>query len=239
MWKSTVDGQRLTFRLTGINNQNFIMRDEQTGSWWQQVSGEAIQGPLKGKKLEAVPWDEVSFALWKSEHPGSVVLLPDPAFEAHYAKPGWEKQIEQHPVVTPASPDDPFAPRELIIGVESGGRAKAYPLRLLAEQSPVNDRVGTTPVALVVAEDGLSVRSFERVIDDQVLELFVKLDAETLTLIDAQTGSEWDFTGQAIRGPLAGRQLKRIQTLKDYWFDWKNYHPQTQAYTAGQLNPAN
>ena len=23
----------------GINNQNFIMRDEQTGSWWQQVTG--------------------------------------------------------------------------------------------------------------------------------------------------------------------------------------------------------
>ena len=42
-----VDGRRLTFRLAGINNQNFIMRDEQTGTWWQQVSGLAIHGPLK------------------------------------------------------------------------------------------------------------------------------------------------------------------------------------------------
>ena len=33
------------------------MRDEQTGSWWQQVSGEAIQGPLKGRRLAGVVTD--------------------------------------------------------------------------------------------------------------------------------------------------------------------------------------
>ena len=46
MWKSIVDGQELTFYLVGINNQNFIMADHQTGTWWQQVTGEAIRGSL-------------------------------------------------------------------------------------------------------------------------------------------------------------------------------------------------
>jgi hypothetical protein len=51
VWETTVDGKPLHFHLAGINNQNFIMRDEETGSWWQQVSGEAIHGPLKGRRL--------------------------------------------------------------------------------------------------------------------------------------------------------------------------------------------
>ena len=45
----------LTFHLVGINNQNFVMQDQETGTWWQQVSGEAILGPLK--RL---------FGIWKS-----------------------------------------------------------------------------------------------------------------------------------------------------------------------------
>ena len=44
--------------------------DEETGSWWQQASGEAVFGPRKGRKLDLVPYDEISFAAWKREHPG-------------------------------------------------------------------------------------------------------------------------------------------------------------------------
>ena len=54
MWETTIDGRTLHFHLAGINNQNFIMRDEETGSWWQQVSGEAMLGPLKGRRLKPV-----------------------------------------------------------------------------------------------------------------------------------------------------------------------------------------
>ena len=39
MWTREVDGLRLTFHLAGINNQNFLMRDEETGTYWQQISG--------------------------------------------------------------------------------------------------------------------------------------------------------------------------------------------------------
>jgi Protein of unknown function (DUF3179) len=63
VWETTVGGRQLHFHLAGINNQNFIMRDEETGSWWQQVTGEAIQGPLKGQRLRPVFHDELTFAL--------------------------------------------------------------------------------------------------------------------------------------------------------------------------------
>ena len=64
----------LQFRLIGVNNQNFIMSDEETGSWWQQVTGEAILGPLKGRRLERMPFEQVTFGLWVDENPDSTVL---------------------------------------------------------------------------------------------------------------------------------------------------------------------
>ncbi len=61
MWKRTIEGRTLHFRLAGINNQNFLMRDEETGSWWQQVTGKAIFGTLQGESLELAPYDELTF----------------------------------------------------------------------------------------------------------------------------------------------------------------------------------
>jgi len=95
VWESTVDGRVLHFHLAGINNQNFIMRDEETGSWWQQVTGEAILGPLKGHHLKTVFHDEVSFALWKREQPKGRVLRPDERILAanQYLPANWEERM--------------------------------------------------------------------------------------------------------------------------------------------------
>ena len=66
----------LTFRLAGINNQNFMMRDEETGSYWQQISGKAISGPYRGRELELVHSDELTFGLWRTENPNGTTLRP-------------------------------------------------------------------------------------------------------------------------------------------------------------------
>ena len=36
--------------------------------------------------------------------------------------------------------------------------------------------------------------------------------------------------GKAVSGPYAGRALKQIYALNDYWFDWKAYNPDTVIY---------
>ena len=77
VWQSVVNGQTLKFRLSGINNQNFIMSDEESGSWWQQISGQAIQGPMKGASLVPVDADELTFGTWKRENPNGRVLRPE------------------------------------------------------------------------------------------------------------------------------------------------------------------
>ena len=90
---------QLVFHLAGINNQNFLMRDEQTGSFWQQITGLAISGPLAGERLTLVHSDEISFAVWKAEQPGGTVLTDDARFVKEYASKDWDKKMARYPTV--------------------------------------------------------------------------------------------------------------------------------------------
>ncbi len=83
-------GLMLSFHLAGINNQNFLMRDDQTGTFWQQISGRAISGPLAGLQLEPVYSDEVTFALWRNEAPNGTVLKPQAKDAGEYEKKDWD-----------------------------------------------------------------------------------------------------------------------------------------------------
>ena len=232
MWESEVNGRKLNFHLSGINNQNFIMRDEETGSWWQQVSGEAILGFLKGARLKPVFHDELPFATWKSEQSRGRVLRPDERVADSYERADWEDHMVRAPTVTPTSPDDPLPPRELIVGITLGEASKAYPLVALKARSPVIDTLSGVPIVIVVGDDKKSVRAFDARVDGKLLEFFAKTDASPLRLVDGETGSEWDYTGKAISGPLSGRSLSKIGVLKDYWIDWRIYHPSTDIYRA-------
>ena len=158
MWKSTVGGRALHFRLAGINNQNFLMRDEETGSWWQQVSGRAIAGEMRGQALELAPYDELSFGLWKLEAPAGQVLAPVTKDASKY-ETNWEPKVEKLPTVIDF-PRSGLQSRDVVLGMEINGQSRAYPLAAVFAHAPVEDRLGGTPVVLVAGPDGKSVRAF-------------------------------------------------------------------------------
>ena len=120
-----------------------------------------------------------------------------------------------------------------VVGVTIAGRSKAYPFPTVRAQSPVLDTLGGVPIALVVADDGKSIRVFDRRVDGRPLALFAKPETTPLRLVDAETGSEWDFSGTAVGGLLAGRTLTKVKALKEYWFDWKIYQPASAVYKLG------
>jgi hypothetical protein len=234
VWETTVEGRVLHFHLAGINNQNFIMKDEETGSWWQQVTGEAIFGPLKGKSLKPAFMDELTFATWKSEQPQGRVLSPDEkiAAKGEYAPPDWEDRMLRVPVATQVTAPT-LDKRELVVGITVNNASGAYPVAALQKQNPIIDNLGGTPLVIVLGEDGKSIRAFDRTVEGHEREFFLKPNSAPLRLIDDK-GTEWDFTGTALNGTLTGKQLARIAVLKDYWFDWKTYNPKTIVYTLGE-----
>jgi len=229
VWNTRIDGTPLHFRLAGINNQNFIMRDEETGTWWQQVTGLAISGPLAGRTLEPVLFDDISFDVWRSEHPHPPVLVPDDSAPWRAFSENWEAETAQMPIPTIARLDgtQPFEGRQVVIGLKVNNQAKAYALDRVIASAPVVDEVAGVPVVLLVAPDGRSIRAFDRTVDGSPLELFKLDEGGESRIVDATSRSTWDFSGKSTAGPLAGRELRRIQHLEDYWFDWKNYNPDT------------
>jgi hypothetical protein len=222
VWKRQIDGRVLTFRLAGINNQNFLMRDEETGSFWQQISGQAISGPLRGKQLELVHSDELSFGLWRQENPGGTMLQAVAEFESQYAQKDWESKMQKTRTVVDTSQTG-IAPRELMLGLVVEGQARAYPVKRLEEAKLIEDRLGQVAVLLVLGPDGKSVRAFAR----GAGEFYRDAAGE---MMDAETGSRWDFRGCAVSGSAVGKCLRPLTVLKDYWFDWQQYHPETTVF---------
>ncbi len=290
MWTRTVHGRVLHFYLAGINNQNFLMRDRETGTWWQQITGKAIYGPLQGASLELVLSDELTFGEWKSEVPDGKVLAPVKKYTKEYDS-DWEPKVAKLPLVI-SFPGTELKARDVIVGLELGGASRAYPWDTLVKQSPVVDNLQGVPLLIAVGPDGKSFRVFKSRIDGKNAEFFLKGETEGETpsvaksdqpadakaanppnskpnetkpaeakpaeaqtaetkpagakpaspaakttpptppwiLLDTTTASEWNFQGCAISGPSQGKCLDRVPALKDYWFDWRNYHPNTSIY---------
>jgi hypothetical protein len=232
VWTRTVNGRVLHFYLAGINNQNFLMRDKETGSWWQQNTGKAIYGPIQGASLELVLSDELTFGEWKSEVSDGKVLAPVPKYVKEYDS-NWEPQVAKLPVVI-SFPGTELKSRDVVVGLEIEGASRAYPWEKLVKQSPVVDRIRGVALLVAIGPDGKSFRVFKSRIDGKDAEFFLKGETgdapKSWTLLDTATASEWNFQGCAVSGPSQGKCLDRVSALKDYWFDWRNYHPNTTIY---------
>lgn len=264
-----MNGRVLHFYLAGINNQNFLMRDKETGTWWQQITGKALYGPLQGAALQLVPSDELSFGEWKSEVADGKVLAPVPKYLKKYES-NWEPEVAKLPVVV-SFPGTELKSRDIVVGLEIGSDSRAYPWDKLIKESPVMDRVNGKPILVAVGPDGKSFRVFDSRIDGKDTEFFLKgeteanvtaqdsaaqrtagaaapsssggrqrgqpkaaapisADPKSWVLVDSTTASEWNFQGCAVSGSSQGKCLNRVFALKDYWFDWRNYHPNTTIY---------
>jgi len=123
VWDRRVNGRALNFHLIGIRNGNALLIDAETGSVWQQTSGEAIFGPLKGKQLEMVYSDELTFSLWREQYPAGLMLKPRPTVRKFYSDAGWEDFVTRFPPLIDTA-DTGIEPREVMLGITAVPRAK-------------------------------------------------------------------------------------------------------------------
>jgi hypothetical protein len=233
VWSRILDGRTLYFRLAGINNGNALMRDTETSSIWQQSTGQAIFGPLKGRQLGLIHSDELTFALWRKEQPTGIVLKPDAKYSARYEDRDWEKEVEKtHTVVD--TRQSGIAPHELMLGITSNGHSKAYPVKAILSAKLIQDQIAGDPILLVVGSDNASIRSFKGNLAGSPMTFFLLPDTVQVNgngaMRDAETQSVWNFEGCAISGTLSGKCLTPVDANKDYWFDWMNHHSSTAVF---------
>lgn len=234
MFRAEAKGKPLLFDTDGLIGGNEVFKDRETGSHWQQSTLEAISGPLKGTHLQLYPFLETTWNEWRVRHPDTLVLKPLPGYAERM--PIMNQVINQG-VLGMAGPapkgafshDARLRPRDTIVGLETGGAVKAYPIAALDKVRVVNDRVGRNPVVIVHQPSSDTTTAFLAALHGKVLH-FSAVDAEADRLIDAGTHSTWTAYGRCISGPLKGARLKRLILEPEFWFAWSEFHPRTELY---------
>jgi len=227
-----VDDRVLRFGNTSaLYQSDMVMLDYQTGSYWWQVAGRAIVGPLTERSLEILPAVTATWREWREAHPRTLVLTRDTGFDRSYARrdrSGYERQIDRGRFLFPVGEeahDERLSPGDRVLTVEAGDSRRAYPLegrlpRLVA------DTVGGEPVVLFLAEDGSGGAAFRPVAGDERLEFEVR-DGQ---IVDRATGSRWTLAGRAATGPLEGTRLEPLPTRTSYWFALVSAAPGVELY---------
>lgn len=227
----------LHFDYDSMVGSSEVFKDRETGSKWQQTLSTATSGPLKGTHLELYPflltqWDE-----WMKQHPDTLVLKPLPGYADRM--PGLNKYINQQWSVVvsegKAPPgafghDDRLPPRAMIIGLEIGGEAKAFPLSVLHTARVINDKVGKAPVVIVHQPDSDTTTAFDPRLKGKVLR-FEAADADADRFVDLETHSTWNAYGLCLSGQFKGAQLKPLILEPGFWFAWSEFRPKTEVYT--------
>ena len=101
------------------------MRDEETGTYWQQISGLAVSGPLKGRRLTLVPSDELNFSTWMAEEPQGTVLNDIPQYVSQYSPKNWDVRMKREPVVIDFA-EHGLKARDLMLGIQAFGASRAF-----------------------------------------------------------------------------------------------------------------
>ena len=215
------NGQPASFRLVGMDHFNAMFEDAATKSWWQQATGIAITGPLKGARLTEIPSSQMRLSDWQVLHPNSLTLQPDPHFTARYdSLKGYDEGTIEGSLERRDSGSWQF--KSWVIGVSLGGKSKAFDWNRLVRERIIRDTLGQTHLLLTIQPNNKTFYAWA-VADS----LRFRYHTVTHLLKDDNTSSVWQPDGVCTDGPLRGTQLHPVQAYQEFWHSWRTFHPGT------------
>jgi len=230
VFNRTVDGQTVEFGTSGkLYNSNLVMYDRTSNSLWSQAVGQSIAGKHAGLKLEKIPFDVAFWKEWKQLYPDTKVLSRDTGSSRPYGADPYGNYYTSNDLFFPVTnTDDRLGLKEIVVGLENGGEFKAYKLQQIQDTKVVNDRIGNKSFALFSLHPFMVI-VFDGTLDGQKLDFQYNKNSSKIT--DGQTGSEWNFDGIGIAGPMKGKHLTRLPVDEGFWFEWVAFHPETAIYS--------
>jgi hypothetical protein len=213
------EGRRLELGAVGLQNGVSILYDRQTDSWWSQIVGKAVRGPMEGRELRKWPSTLTTWGRWRQLHPRTTVTIAP-------GLPGVRRFTEEtwNWIITFAG-EGPVVNEDLVAGVVGSKSARAWLLRRLYRAGRVvNDAIDGDPVVVFLGTDTVTVRVLRRTVANRTLSF--RADGDSLR--DEETGSTWDpMTGRARSGPLASEKLKSVVLTTALWYAWRSQRPDT------------
>lgn len=215
VYEPLVNGRPEKFRLVGMNHLNAMFEDVTTKSWWRQVSGEAITGKLKGQQLPEVFSTQTTLTDWLQLNPSSLIMQADPSFIKSYDS---TFKFESGASKSKLTGTDSLSwkDKSWVIGVKAGKETKAYDWNQLKKEKIIQDKIGTTPVLIVLSKNDKSFFAFERPGDNSIFNL----DGDTLLF----ENHKYRIDGKGIDTIFS---LKPLPASQEFWHSWRTFNPGT------------
>jgi hypothetical protein len=217
VYEPLVNGKPETFRLVGMDHFNAMFEDRTTKSWWQQSTGTAITGQLKGTRLPEFESSQITINKFFTLYPFGNVMQPEDASMENYDMLGrfeWGKSKNKLTRTDSVSWKD----KSWVVGIQIGHRSKAYDWNDLKRMRVIHDTLGDVPVILALSDDDQSFAAFQRGTAEQTFA--VRNDS----LVSGKIA--FDFAGRSA----TATPLSRIKAYQEFWHSWKTFHPDTRIF---------
>jgi len=215
VFEPLVNGKPEKFRLVGMDHFNAMFEDATTKSWWRQVNGEAITGELKGQQLPEIYSTQTSLADWLQLNPNSLIMQADPAFIKSYDSSFKYESGSSKSKLT-GTDSLSWKDKSWVIGVKAGKESKAYDWNQLKKEKLIQDKIGLTPVLIVLSKNDKSFFAFQRPDDNSAFNL----NGDTL-LFD---NHKYRIDGKGIDTTFS---LKPLPASQEFWHSWRTFNPGT------------
>lgn len=145
VYSSLISEGNTEFGVSGFLYQsNLLMYDRATDSLWNQVTGEAVVGPLTSEKLHRINSDIVRYSAAKAVSPDVLVLSTETGFIRDYNHTPYQGYEESDRTMFPTNAvgDTRLHPKTLVYGVTVGGHALAITEEFIRENVVFQGYVG-------------------------------------------------------------------------------------------------
>ena len=198
------------------------------GTLWSALSGTAFEGPQKGKRLQRLPSMMTEWGYWLMLHPESTAY--DLFDGKKYPAADLPQELSAEAKQNMGKVDPRLAPLTEVLGVETGGETRAFPLPD-QERACFTDTVGGTSLAVFWYQPTRSAIAFSAKFDDRTLTFYAdEISPETAPFKDKETGTRWTLAGRGVDGPLKGRELTWVNSVQCRWYAWATEFPKTQVF---------
>lgn len=217
VFEPVVNGKTERFRLVGMDHFNAMLEDATTKSWWRQVTGEAITGKMKGKKLPEVFSTQTSLAAWLQLNPNSYIMQADPAFLKSYDSTFKYETGKSKSKLT-GSDSLSWKEKSWVVGIKVGKEQKAYDWNQLEKERIIHDKIENTSLILVLATDDKSFFAFER---PAAAKFIITNDSIVYN------NKHFKINGWGIDTTIS---LKPLPAYQEFWHSWRTFNPGTKKY---------
>jgi hypothetical protein len=211
-------GQAVELRFSNTSalfDNDLVMVDRQTGSYWFQVAGRSIVGSLTDTELTVLTSTTMTWSQWQELHPGTLVLTRDLSFNRDYSQDrfaGYADRVDQglipFPVAEGVLEDTRLTPATRVVLVDGATDAVAVPVT--EERSVTTFDVDGQPV-VVLSNTGAGA-AFSGLLDGALLEL----TPSPAGFVDRATGIAFDLAGRDVGG--SDTRLVQVPSRSSFWF---------------------